>query len=97
MRETIIEIKNDEKKNYKCKTLKLYSECMYIPKRKVEEAVGSLQNQHEPCVFDEIMGELPRATYTTGCVSQNENPTNFKILKESLLVQKQTLHQQKAL
>ena len=27
----------------------------------------------------------------------NENPTNFKILKEPLLAQKQTLHQQKAL
>ena len=26
-----------------------------------------------------------------------ENPTNFKILKEPLLVQTQTLHQQKAL
>jgi hypothetical protein len=33
----------------------------------------------------------------TGCVRQNENPTNFKILKQPLLVQKQTLHQQKAL
>ena len=33
----------------------------------------------------------------TGCVRQNENPTNFKILKEPLLVQRQTLHQQKAL
>ena len=33
----------------------------------------------------------------TGCVRQNENPTNFKILKEPLLEQKKTLHQQKAL
>ena len=33
----------------------------------------------------------------TGCGSHFENPTNFKILKEPLLVQKQTLHQQKAL
>ena len=33
----------------------------------------------------------------TGCVRQNENPTDFKIVKEPLLVQRQTLHQQKAL
>ena len=33
----------------------------------------------------------------TGCVRQNENPTSFKILKEPLLIQRQTLHQQKAL
>ena len=33
----------------------------------------------------------------TGCGSHFENPTNFKILKEPLLVQKQALHQQKAL
>ena len=33
----------------------------------------------------------------TGCVRQNENPTDFKIVKEPLLVQKQMLHQQKAL
>ena len=33
----------------------------------------------------------------TGCVRQNENPTNFKILIEPLLVQRQTLNQQKAL
>ena len=26
---------------------------------------------------------------TTGCVRQNKNPTNFKILKEPLLVQRQ--------
>ena len=34
---------------------------------------------------------------STGCGSHFENPTNFKILKEPLLVQKQALHQQKAL
>jgi hypothetical protein len=33
----------------------------------------------------------------TRCRSHFKNPTNFKILKEPLLVQKQTLHQQKAL
>ena len=33
----------------------------------------------------------------TGCRSHFENPTNFKILKEPLLVQKQIIHQQKAL
>ena len=33
----------------------------------------------------------------TGCVRQNENPTKFKIVKEPLLVQKQTIHQQKVL
>ena len=33
----------------------------------------------------------------TGCIRQNENPTDFEIVKEPLLVQKQTLHQQKAL
>ena len=33
----------------------------------------------------------------TGCVRQNENPTNFKILKKPLLVLKQTKPQQKAL
>ena len=33
----------------------------------------------------------------TGCVRQNENPTNFKIVKEPLLVLKQTTPQQKAL
>ena len=33
----------------------------------------------------------------TGCVRQNENPTDFKIVKEPLLVEKQTLHQQKGL
>ena len=32
----------------------------------------------------------------TGCASHFGNPTNFKILKEPLLVQKQTLHLQKA-
>jgi hypothetical protein len=36
-------------------------------------------------------------TCNTGCGSHFENPTNFKILKEPLLVQKQALHQQKAL
>ena len=35
--------------------------------------------------------------FSTGCGSHFENPTNFKILKESLVVQKQALHQQKAL
>ena len=30
--------------------------------------------------------------HSTGCASHFENPTNFKILKEPLLVQKQTLH-----
>ena len=33
----------------------------------------------------------------TGCVRQNKNPTNFKIVKEPLLVLKQTTPQQKAL
>ena len=33
----------------------------------------------------------------TRCGSHFENPTNFKILKEPLLVQKQNLHQQTAL
>ena len=33
----------------------------------------------------------------TGCASHFGNPTNFKILKEQLLVQKQTLHQRKGL
>ena len=33
----------------------------------------------------------------TGCGSHFENPTNFKIVKEPLLVQKQTIPQQKAL
>ena len=45
--------------------------------------------------------ELPKTELTTqvstGCGSHFENPTNFKILKEPLLVQKQILHQQKAL
>ena len=36
-------------------------------------------------------------SFHTGCASHFENPTNFKILKEPLLLQKQTLHQQKAL
>ena len=31
------------------------------------------------------------------CTDKTRNPTNFKILKEPLLVQKQTLHQQKSL
>ena len=35
--------------------------------------------------------------FCTGCVRQNENPTKFKIVKEPLLIQKQTLHQQKTL
>ena len=35
--------------------------------------------------------------FCTGCGSHFENPTNFKILKEPLVVQKQALHQQKAL
>ena len=35
--------------------------------------------------------------YSTGCVRQNENHGNFKIVKESMLVQKQTTRQQKAL
>ena len=40
-------------------------------------------------------GSLKRCT---GCaLDKTRNPTNFKILKEPLLVQKQTLHQQKAL
>ena len=34
---------------------------------------------------------------TTGCGSHFENSTRFKILKELLLLQKQTLHQQKAI
>ena len=33
----------------------------------------------------------------TGCVSQNENHANFNILKEPMLVQKQTIPQMKAL
>ena len=33
----------------------------------------------------------------TGCGSQNENPANFKILKEPMLVQKQTIPHMKAL
>ena len=35
-------------------------------------------------------------TYVTGWVRQKENPTDFKIVKEPLLLQKQKLHQQKA-
>ena len=35
--------------------------------------------------------------FPTGCGSHFENSTRLKILKELLLVQKQTLHQQKAL
>ena len=34
---------------------------------------------------------------STGCVRQNENTSDFKIVNEPLLVQKQMLHQQKAL
>ena len=37
------------------------------------------------------------AIIPTGCGSHFENPSNFKILTEPLLVQKQTIHQQKAL
>ena len=33
----------------------------------------------------------------TGCVRQNENPTRFKIVKEPLPIQNQTINQQKAL
>ena len=33
----------------------------------------------------------------TGCGSHFGNPTNFKILKEPLIVQKQTIHRQKGL
>ena len=40
-------------------------------------------------------GEKP--SKYTGCVRQNENPTKFKIVKQPLLIQKQTIHQQKAL
>ena len=41
--------------------------------------------------------KLSEVCQCTGCVRQNENPTRFKIVKEPLLVQKQRLHQQKAL
>ena len=35
--------------------------------------------------------------FSTGCASHFENLTNFKIVKESWLVLKQTIHQKKAL
>ena len=43
------------------------------------------------------MAAFADVQYYTGCVRQNENPTEFKIVNEPLLVQKQMLHQQKAL
>ena len=42
--------------------------------------------------FDKIILKIH-----TGCVRQNENPTNFKIVKQPLPVLKQTTPQQKAL
>ena len=41
--------------------------------------------------------DSPISCRYTGCGSHFENPTNFKILTEPLLVQKQTIPQQKAL
>ena len=38
-----------------------------------------------------------KCDYITGCRSHFENLTNFKILKEPLLVLKQTIHQKKVL
>ena len=35
--------------------------------------------------------------FHTGCVSQNENHVNFKIMKEPMLVQRQTIPHMKAL
>ena len=40
---------------------------------------------------------LKSYSYSTGCDSHFRNPVVFNILKEPLLVQKQTLHQQKVL
>ena len=41
--------------------------------------------------------DIMEDNFGTGCASHFGNPTNFKIVKEPLLVQKQILHQQKAL
>ena len=44
-----------------------------------------------------VLGWSQRPRESTGCVIQNENPTKFKIVKKPLLIQKQTLQQQKAI
>ena len=41
--------------------------------------------------------EIYETSILTGCVRQNENPNNIKIVKEPLLALKQTVHQQKVL
>ena len=58
MRKSIIELKNHEKKDYKCKTLKPYvSECS-LQKKKKSVKVFKISGNHESCVFEEVMGEL---------------------------------------
>ena len=51
----------------------------------------------ECCLRPKIDCNWGNFQISTGCVRQNENPTNFKIVKELLLVQNHRIHQQKAL
>ena len=47
--------------------------------------------------LEKNIGFIIKIQMSRGCVRQNKNPADFKIVKQSLLVQKQTLHQQKGL
>ena len=58
MRKDIIELKNHEKKDYKCKNLRSFvSKCTFQKEKKLVK-VFKISGNHESCVFEEVMGEL---------------------------------------
>ena len=59
MRKDIIELKNHEKKDYKCKTLKPYVSKCSFQKEKLKKLVKvfKISGNHESCVFEEVIGK----------------------------------------
>ena len=76
------------------KNVKIKLSCIQLPTTWKESIFVSIHHKGFLYVY---LITYCKVVSSTRCGSHFENPTNFKILKEPLLVQKQTLHQQKAL
>ena len=72
-RKLIIELKNHEKKYYKCKTLRPHvPECSFQKEKKLVKIL-KINGNHESCKFEEIIGE-PAITGTIKSVDSEIRP-----------------------
>ena len=78
----------------KMEQFSIYSTCLKLPTYSIQPWNHLAQCRN---LFNNRSSSHNDFVHITGCASHFGNPTNFKIVKEPLLVLKQTMLQQKAL